>query len=337
MAGTRSRPLVLFRVAAGPRMGFGHLTRALTLARALRVVPWISVRGGPAARAAVSRLGGSLAGGDRPGEVLDGVGAALLVVDDRVASRTAPWRRAARRRGVPITSIHDLGLGLADADLVIDGSVCPGPSAACRCETRLGPDYAILRPEFERGRTRPRPRAGRPSVLIALGGNPRRTAALALARRLARLPGAPVVRIAQGFVGGPRPMLPQGIRPVPPARFDDVLRRATVALVGGGLTLYEAACLGVPCVAVDVHPSQRPTVSAFARRGAVLDGGSLARRPSAGSLRATEACVERLLADERLRVEIGRAARGIVDGHGADRVARVLREQFPAAMGKRAV
>jgi len=44
----------------------------------------------------------------------------------------------------------------------------------------------------------------------------------------------------------------------------------TVAVVGGGVSLYEAAALGVPAVGVPVVPAQTPTVRAFARRGAAV-------------------------------------------------------------------
>jgi hypothetical protein len=56
----RQTPAVraLFRVAAGPRLGFGHLVRARTLSRALGIArPLVSLRGGPEARKAALSLG----------------------------------------------------------------------------------------------------------------------------------------------------------------------------------------------------------------------------------------------------------------------------------------
>jgi len=43
---------VVFRVAAGPRLGFGHLVRCRSLARALGVTPRVWLRGSAATRAA---------------------------------------------------------------------------------------------------------------------------------------------------------------------------------------------------------------------------------------------------------------------------------------------
>ena len=48
----------VFRVAAGPRIGFGHLLRARALSRAFgQARPVVSVRGGRAARATARALG----------------------------------------------------------------------------------------------------------------------------------------------------------------------------------------------------------------------------------------------------------------------------------------
>jgi len=44
-AAVSRRPRILLRVAAGPRLGFGHLVRARTLTRALDADVRISVRG----------------------------------------------------------------------------------------------------------------------------------------------------------------------------------------------------------------------------------------------------------------------------------------------------
>ena len=48
---------ILFRVAAGPRLGFGHLMRCRSLARALAVPPVVSLRGALATRRAAQARG----------------------------------------------------------------------------------------------------------------------------------------------------------------------------------------------------------------------------------------------------------------------------------------
>jgi len=68
--------------------------------------------------------------------------------------------------------------------------------------------------------------------------------------------------------GGPASVgLPVGIEVVAPQRFRAALAQATVAVVAGGTTLYEACALGTPVVAVPVVPGQATTVRRFVRAG----------------------------------------------------------------------
>jgi hypothetical protein len=93
----RRRLTVLFRVAAGPRLGFGHLVRAERLAAALDADVWLSVRGvrhftPPAPRVRLTRESVRSLEIIRPG---------LLVLDTPVARDAWRWLRAARRLDIP--------------------------------------------------------------------------------------------------------------------------------------------------------------------------------------------------------------------------------------------
>src|SRR5690606_17463728 len=96
-----------------------------------------------------------------------------------------------------------------------------------------------------------------------------------------------------------------------------VLARASVAVVAGGVTLYEAAALGVPVVAVPVVAGQRPAVAAFDRAGAAVAA-------SPGSPRAIARAAVVLLRDPSRAGQLGRRGRRLVDGRGAERVASAL-------------
>jgi UDP-N-acetylglucosamine:LPS N-acetylglucosamine transferase len=101
------------------------------------------------------------------------------------------------------------------------------------------------------------------------------------------------------------------------------LRRAEVAVVAGGVTLYEAAALGTPSVALAVADAQQITIRGFALRGAAVDGGL------AGDSRSIEraACtVASLLGDPARAARLGDAGARLVDGRGAFRVADAIRQ-----------
>lgn len=318
---------LLIRAAGGPRRGFGHLVRSTWLARALGVEPVVCVRGGRQAMRVARRLGHRVVDGSASA-VLAREAPDLVVIDDPNAAAANRWCAAARRAGTPVASVHDLGLARCASDLPIDGSIVPlRVKSGQRALT--GPRYAVINPDLRRlrasGNTRSHGRA-RPRVLITLGGGARARMAGRLALRLARCRPDIDVCVAGGFLAAPQRPALRNVRWLASAdRLAGELARATVAVVAGGVTLYEACCLGVPTVAVAVVRAQRPTIRAFAARGALVDAGT--SRDTARAIR----CVVTLLDDERARRALKRRARAQVDGRGALRVASALRQLARAA------
>lgn len=308
---------VVFRIAAGPRLGFGHLVRCRAIARALGVVPCVSMRGTAATRRAGAALGLRLLDGGL--RLLDRERPQVLVVDDPSAVAARRWVSAARRRGIPVATIHDAGLARVSADLVIDGSVRTAPSADA---TRLcGPRYAVIDPRLAaRGDSR-RATAGR--ILVAVGGGAHVFALVpaVVAAVARRLPGLDI-QVAAGFTPRHRrPALPAG-RWLAPGQLGRALAGAHLAIVSAGMTAYEACALGVPAVAVSVVPAQQPTVRALARQGAAVNGGPLG---AAGAASRVAGCTSRLLAAPATQRRLAANGRRLVDGRGAARVAAALR------------
>ena len=304
----------LFRVAAGPRIGHGHLRRAETLARALGRSARVSIRG---AGGAATRL--SVVAAAPAGKTLDAVRPAVLIVDDPHAGHGRAWVSAATRRRVPVISLHDLGIARVPSNLAIDGSVVSPSGGWPSARTLRGLRYAVIR--------RPR-RASREGivrrVLVSLGGGPREGLSRAVVEEITRrLPDAEVLvtqlreqRVAAGArVRVRRILAPDGLAPW--------LARVDVAIVGGGLSLYEAVAAGVPTVALAVVPAQAPTIRGFARRQLTVPAGmatgavrTVARRVAAG--------VERLARNSALREAVRHDGPRLVDGFGARRVAQAI-------------
>jgi spore coat polysaccharide biosynthesis predicted glycosyltransferase SpsG len=254
----------------------------------------------------------------------------VLVIDDPSVHGARAWRVAARAHGVPIVAVLDLGIGLAPADLVVDGSIT-SPVAVRRVPGALrGPRYAILDPRLRAHRRQP----GRAStVLIALGGGPHGEAARRLARHLRRLRPEVEVRVAVGLARHPPQPAAGVVWLAPLPGLGDELSRCTVAVLGGGVSLYEGCALGVPVVAAAVVAAQRPTIEGFARRRAIVDGGRLTAAASGRQVACVARHVARLLDDGARRARFGRRARRLVDGRGAMRVSHAIRQLLarPAA------
>jgi spore coat polysaccharide biosynthesis predicted glycosyltransferase SpsG len=124
----------------------------------------------------------------------------------------------------------------------------------------------------------------------------------------------------------PRPDLPAGVTVVAPPRFRQALAEATVAVVAGGTTLYEACALGTPVVAVPVVPGQAAPVRRFVRAGLAVGTGRF-RAGAVGSERWGRAAAEAasgLLTDAARRAVLARRGLAAIDGRGAERVAGAI-------------
>lgn len=313
MAAPSSTGLVLFRVAAGPRLGFGHLRRAEVLARALAMPARISVRG---AGQPQGRLAGVDAGS--AGATLDGIRPTVLVIDDPHAAHGCRWVAAAARRDIPVISLHDLGLARVASTLAIDGSiVSPARGWPARRVLR-GLPYAVI------GRPRRRRAPGEVRrVLVSLGGGARGPLTRAVATALAeRHPGLEIVVTRGWSPDGWR--APAGVRLVDaPDGLAPWFARVDAAVVGGGVSLYEAVAAGVPTVAVAVVPAQRPTIRGFADAGLTIDGGAAEASPERAARRISQR-VATVTDDHRWRERVWRDGPRAVDGRGAERVARAI-------------
>jgi len=332
---------VVFRAPAGSRRGFGHLVRCLSLARALGVRPLVALRGNARAMDVALGLGADLLAQPscRRMQALD---PDVVVIDDPSARQARRWVVAARRAGALVVTIHDLGLGCADGDVVIDGSAARTARGRKGSLSLAGPRFAVLDPRLadyirgaktgregppyapEGARTAavgrgvtPR-RNGSRRVLIALGGGPHTRTAESIAEAILDADPNVEVRIAGGFVASPRLSAPRlrwvGAR----SGLAPELAAADVAIVGGGVSLYEACALGVPAVALAVVNAQRPTIQAFADRGAALALPPRARAAAAAAIAV------RLLNDPDGRAVMARRSRRLVDGRGASRAAAAV-------------
>ena len=309
---TPPRRRVLFRVASGPRRGFGHVVRALRLGAALDADVWVSPRGPRPALAPARHVRYAA---DAVG-VLDGIRPDLLVIDTPILRDGLCWLRAARARRVAVASIHDCGIAPLASDLAIDGSLAATAPIPGARRTLLGARYIVIDNGVRRSYPR---RAAGQTVVIALGGGPRVTLAGAIASRLRQAAPGVRIRVAGGLAGAGRVTRRQGIEWLGPQQgLARILAAADLAVVAGGLTLYEAAAIGTPAVAVPIVRSQRPAVEAFARARAVS-----APPPEAGAAAIADAAAD-LLSSPGLAARMAKRARRLVDGRGTARVAAAL-------------
>ena len=209
---------ILFRAPAGPGRGYHHVLRCRALARALGVRPLLCVRGPEQSIDVALRFGCDVVSGS-PRRLLRALQLDVLIVDDPEPHAAACWIEAAREFGAAVATIHDVGIGCHDADLLIDGSVITTLTQAAR-RSGTGPAFDITEPE---PKTSVASLASRQRVVVSLGGGVRSELACAIAGEIARRAPDVDVRVHGGFVSGgrrksrPRQSLRKLVSGAPPA------------------------------------------------------------------------------------------------------------------------
>lgn len=323
----------VFLPDGGPGVGLGHWRRCLTLAEALHevglkpafyvgdaVLRDLCLRAG--VDATMIGQGFHLAIEQLPAEAQVCVVDSYRVVDD-------DFTRLRERVG-RLVCFDDLGVGPFSADLVINGA--PYAEEMDYPKTGgvsylLGPSYFMLRPDLRamaKAPTRPSVEA----VLLTVGGGDDHALLPKLAAwvRLA-LPEAIIHCLVGPYAdpsklrelasrdGAARTMLHRNT-----LELADMLRGIDVAITGGGQSACEIAACGVPAVGLLLGDDQRINLSALARSGALIEGGTV------GNPDLERGVVEALrsLRDPQTRQRMAGKGRTLFDGQGAGRVAAAI-------------
>lgn len=107
------------------------------------------------------------------------------------------------------------------------------------------------------------------------------------------------------------------------ADLSGLMENCDIAVSAAGGTLYELCSIGVPTVGFYFAENQRKNMEAFGKLTPVMNAGDFSVYPER-VLDFILKEVEILCGEKELREKISRAMRSIVDGKGADRLAREL-------------
>ena len=107
----------------------------------------------------------------------------------------------------------------------------------------------------------------------------------------------------------------------------ELLKNCDIALTAAGSTVYELAALGVPMICFSCAPNQEMLAEYMGKEQNAGYGGAWHRDPE-GTLERIEKQFQKLVADSGLRMEYSVRERKMVDGYGAERIARMLTDIF---------
>lgn len=339
-----------FRADASTALGLGHLKRCLALGHVLRsrgAGVHFFVRASDVDGAALATAHGFSANTLGPtaaqGEVADATAFVHAVRTSRAARADvvvvdhyglgARWQRAVRGAlGARLAAIDDLADRTHDVDVLIDHNLSADPAAKYAgrigAETHLlaGPRHALLGPAYVRT---PHNEAAAKvaSIGICMGGADAANlnlAALTACRKLAGFTGE--VEIATTSANPHLPALRERLLTDPRTRLTldqpdlaAFFARHDLHIGAGGGSTWERCCLGAPTLALIAAANQKPVLLPLEELG-VLE---LIRDESPTAEAIAEA-LPPLLNDGPRRSALGRNARKLVDGLGAERVADQL-------------
>jgi len=332
------RPVAIVRAAASERIGIGHVMRCRSLAHALRQRGWTCLFAvDSATRRAVAglELSDFLVdlddNPDDPSVLLatwpDGVD--LLVVDhyewdaDREV-RCRPWARR-------VLVIDDLADRPHACDVLVDQTLGRTEDdyrglVPSHCELLLGPEFALLRPEFAERRhaalTR-RVRMEKPRrILVNFGGGRQDPVIRDVLLAISAMDLDADVDLVLGASEADLLSVPQPgkIRLRVHPRTPDMagmMSAADLAIGAGGVSTWERCCLGLPSVIIVVADNQRGIAAAVAAAGAAITIDSRGPEKQSEIRRA----LALLWTDRHRYAAMSRAAAAICDGLGTQRVA----------------
>ena len=230
---------------------------------------------------------------------------------------------------ITVVSIDDEG-GEVDADLVINGTVLDQyhhyPLLRPQARSLLGREYALIRPVF--GAT-PWRNPCESSVVIVVGSADRaRDWALQLVSGKVDLSSWGKVRMIVGRAFPDMSRLQHDCDALGVSlesglsgeRMAEALSQASVALITGGMIVYEALAVGVPAIVYPQIGNLVPEARWFAQRGCIADLGYEGGTNSG----VVSEMVGRLLASSSERLAMSSAQRATIDGRGMLRVAKEI-------------
>ncbi len=311
-------PEVIIRVDASHRIGTGHVMRCLTLADLLReegtqvtficrehaghLCNLVEKQGYAVQRLPHAESEPDIGDGEysqwlgvtqevdaRQTEALmqrEQEKAAWLIVDHYALDNT--WERVLRPLVNQIMVIDDLADRSHDCDLLLDQNLCQDFQhrydglVSDDCRLLLGPQYALLRPEFGSARENLRQRDGRVRRLLIFFGGADATNETAKAIDAVTRLGRPDIsvdvvlgtsnryrdEIAAQYSGHDNIRFYQQVD-----NMAQLMADADLAIGAGGTTTWERCFLGLPGIVIAVADNQRPIIGALAREGAVWNLG----------------------------------------------------------------
>lgn len=258
--------------------------------------------------------------------LVDEVHPDVVLIDHPRPGRNFWSKLRGRKDSFSVVAIDDEG-GEVDADIIFNGTVLESyhhyPLANAQARVLLGPEYTLIRPEF---RLTPWTNPDKPCVVIVVGsGDIACKWALHLVSGKLNLSSWGAVRMIVGRAFPEMNRLQHDCNALGVSlssgltgqQMANVLSQASVALITGGMIVYEALAVGVPAVVFPQIQNLILEAKWFAQRGCIVDLGY----ENGMDINLVSESVEKLLESTSERVAMSNLQRAVIDGNGMKRAA----------------
>ena len=339
---------IAFRVDGHPELGMGHLGRCLALAQRLQEAADVDILfvtkdyGETVRRISESKyVVETVPMGLNKSEELEAVikllqkfGVDIIITD--LPYRSEDYLKRLKVVGKLLVSIDDLALTPFCSDIVVSGYL----SAKLKkyTSTNLGtkffldPAYLMLHKQFEKMNKMPKKiRENGRYVLVTMGGADPDNLTGKVIRALSRIDKKLKVTVVLGSAYVHHRELQGLMKEIKNSKSEFIIKSnvtdmaklmagADVAISAGGETIYELAATGTPTINVAHVEHQSLNAGELEQRGVVINLGV----GKSVSEQKISAAVESLLNDRNLRQKMSARGKKLVDGKGAERVARLI-------------
>jgi len=246
-------------------------------------------------------------------------------INDRLDT-DAGHAHAVTAAGVRLATFDDHGEGAALA--LHDFLAMDLSPAEIRPNGRYGPDYIILNPAIDEYRLKRSVRANSGLVLVSMGGSDTHGVTPGVVKSLAILKPGVAIHVVTGPNFQHHDELAEAVRVTGASTtihsqvpdLIGMMADADIVVCGGGVTLFEAAAIGVPALTIANEPHEVPIAEWFARQGFSINMG-FHRDDFSGALSQG---IARLLADHNARLRMGERGMSLVDTGGTARIILLL-------------
>ncbi|MDD4907490.1 MAG: UDP-2,4-diacetamido-2,4,6-trideoxy-beta-L-altropyranose hydrolase [Candidatus Omnitrophica bacterium] len=256
-----------------------------------------------------------------------------IIVDHYAIGRN--WEKKLKTAVNKVMSIDDLANRSHECDILLDQNLYAGMRLRYKrllpegCKELLGPEFALLRPEFRKARAKSRCRDGKvKKILVFFGGVDLANETQRVLEALVRLKRADIsVDVAVGINNPHKIMIESLIKKMPNLtcynkvrNISKLMRSADLFIGTAGITTWERCCLGLPSLVITIARNQVKIIKYLAKKNILFYIGESHKVKSA----RIQKDIEYFLTHPRRLKRYSLNSLKLVDGLGALRCAKTL-------------